>query len=150
MTTRLLFLPDDQTAIELETHLGMEEVEEKVRTGLWSPPAACSRQTPAASSRLQWRAIRQGQRVIILPAAMPEADHPSVHLSPRQHEVLAGLAEGLTLKELALRMHISLRTLCQHISAIKQRLGTVTLAQSISRAVALGIYPPAKKPDGSD
>jgi len=134
MKTRLLFLPDDMTAIELESSLDADEVMDNVRCGAWKPPLYCR----PPFSPPAWRAIRQGQRVIIL----PWDDLPRIDLTARQIEVIAGLSEGMKLRELAQHMHISMRTLCCHITLIKQRLGTSTLAQTVSRAAELGIYPP--------
>ena len=64
---------------------------------------------------------------------------PEIQLSRRQHQVLQGLAEGLTTKQIALRLGLRPRTVAMHVASLKKRLGATTRAQSVGRAAALGL-----------
>lgn len=56
-------------------------------------------------------------------------------LTPREHEVIAMLAEGLGNKEIAWRLRISEHTVKFHVASILSKLG----AASRTEAVALGV-----------
>lgn len=60
-------------------------------------------------------------------------------LSPRQTEILEGIAGGLTNKHLARNRGITERTVKHHLTAIFDRLGTTRRAEAVSRAVELGL-----------
>ena len=60
-------------------------------------------------------------------------------ISPRQREVVQALAEGFTTKQIAYRLGISQRTVMAHIQAAKERFGTYTRAQTVGRAMSLGL-----------
>jgi DNA-binding NarL/FixJ family response regulator len=85
------------------------------------------------------RAVEQGLVVWDEPVAMPvvaaTVDAPSSIdvLTPREHEVLTLLAEGLPNKIVADRLHISEHTVKFHVNAIMGKLG----AQSRTEAVVL-------------
>lgn len=141
--TRLLFLPDEKTTLELESMLDPDALIDLVNSGEWELPQ------PWQKENFELCAFRQDNRVIVLPAAVLEEIEEeeenfepakSLQLSPRQCQILDGLARGLTLKELALNMGISRRTVSAYVTILKKRLGTSTLAQSISRAQSLGLY----------
>jgi DNA-binding NarL/FixJ family response regulator len=140
--THVLFLPDEDTTIELESPLDPDALIDQVHCGDWELPTTWQKKEILLS------AFRQDNRVIVLPVTVLEDKEnendsqglPQLRLSPRQKEILEGIGCGLTLKEIALRMGISRRTVSAHISILKKRLGASTLAQSISRAQALGYY----------
>src|SRR5437773_1307749 len=58
--------------------------------------------------------------------SLPEID---VRLSPREREVAAMVAEGLTNREIAARLFISERTADGHLEHIREKLGVNTRAQ---------------------
>lgn len=60
-------------------------------------------------------------------------------LSPRQTEILEGIAGGLTNKHLARNLGITERTVKHHLTAIFDRLGTTRRAEAVSRAVEQGL-----------
>jgi DNA-binding NarL/FixJ family response regulator len=51
---------------------------------------------------------------------MPESD---VNFTPRQLDVLSGLARGLTAQEIAVELTISPRTVRAHCDALRRKLG---------------------------
>ncbi|WP_018133456.1 response regulator transcription factor [Effusibacillus pohliae] len=70
------------------------------------------------------------------PAEQAVAAHP---LTAREIEVLALMAEGLTMKEIAHHLHISEFTVRHHISSITQKLGAKNKAQAVALAVRQGV-----------
>src|SRR5256885_9199221 len=58
--------------------------------------------------------------------SLPEID---VRLSPREREVAAMVAEGLTNREIAARLFISERTADGHLEHIREKLGVNARAQ---------------------
>lgn len=60
-------------------------------------------------------------------------------LTERQTEVLFLLAEGLTYQEIAERMHLSVKTVDHHVSAVRFKLGVSTRADAVAVAERVGI-----------
>lgn len=59
--------------------------------------------------------------------------------SPRESEVLLRLAGGESCKEIARSLSISHRTVEQHISSLRAKLGAKTTPQVIARAAQGGL-----------
>lgn len=74
---------------------------------------------PGASARLTIRAARAGDLVVLL---LAEDDARTERLTPRQHEVLAGVAAGLTDAEIAEGLGVARGTVGKHLEAIYERL----------------------------
>lgn len=71
---------------------------------------------------------------------------PAVELTPRQTELVAWLAQGLTNQQIAGRMHLSEGSVKQYLSQVGGRLGVSTRTQILVRAVQLGIVDPRVSP----
>jgi len=68
-------------------------------------------------------------------AAVPELQAlEAARLPPRQQEVLGLLAEGLTNKEIALRLGISPATVKIHVARVTSWLGAVNRTDAVARA----------------
>ncbi|HEX6198271.1 MAG TPA: AAA family ATPase [Jiangellaceae bacterium] len=63
-------------------------------------------------------------------------------LTPRQTEVLALLADDLTYREIADALHLSLKTVDHHVSAVRSKLAVSTRHDAVAAARRLGIVPP--------
>jgi DNA-binding NarL/FixJ family response regulator len=63
------------------------------------------------------------------------------NLSPREFEVLELLLQGCTLDDIARKLRINQKTVANHQSAIKQKLGASTTAQLVRNAMRLGLVP---------
>jgi two-component system nitrate/nitrite response regulator NarL len=70
------------------------------------------------------------------PLAIPEP------LTPRQAEVLAALARGLSNKQIGLKFGLSEKTVKVHVGAIFRALGVTNRTQAARAAHAAGIIPP--------
>ncbi len=64
---------------------------------------------------------------------------PSEPLTEREREILAGIARGLTNKEIAIRLHLTEGTVKNYISVIFQKLGVQDRTQAALRAREMGI-----------
>lgn len=141
--TRILFLPDDQTMLWLESTLPAEELAASIDGGRWRLPEPYSLRPALEKSGL--RAIRLGRLVVVMPAALPSGGEKKSEisgerkLSLRQRQVLQGLAEGLTTRQIAARLRLRPRTVIMHVAALKARFGAATRAESVGRAAALGL-----------
>jgi DNA-binding NarL/FixJ family response regulator len=60
-------------------------------------------------------------------------------LSPRQVEILQGIADGLSTKQVARELGITQKTVHNHLNAIYRRLDTQSLTHAVLSAVRLGI-----------
>lgn len=67
---------------------------------------------------------------------------PLARLSPREAEVIALLAEGLSDRELARRLHISAHTAHRHVSNILTKLGLPSRAAAAALAARHGLVAP--------
>lgn len=144
--TRLVFV-DEELVILLETDLAPAVLVEAIQGNHWPLPRPLAALAPAGSSgEIRLRAVRLGRLVIISPAeahegavlSPPEGTLP-LELSRRQRQVLQGLADGLTNKQIAARLKLHKRTVDLHIAAIKGRFGTSSRMQSVLRGAALGL-----------
>ncbi len=79
------------------------------------------------------------------PSIVPEVTSSSLvePLSERELEVLDLIAEGLSNREVAERLYISLRTVKWHASNIYGKLSVKNRTQAVAKARALGILPPS-------
>lgn len=60
-------------------------------------------------------------------------------LSPRQVDVLQGIAEGLTTKQIGLKLSISVKTVESHRSNLMERLGIFDVAGLVKFAIKAGL-----------
>ena len=67
------------------------------------------------------------------PLAHPQA--PPAGLSPREREVVAQLAQGLSSKEIARRLNLSPRTVEMHRARLLRKLGVRSTAQLLARLI---------------
>jgi DNA-binding NarL/FixJ family response regulator len=80
------------------------------------------------------------QMLALLPTSAASAT-PDV-LSAREFEVLKLLADGCTLNEIAQQLGLNPKTVSNHQSAIRQKLGAETATQVLRAAMRLGLVSP--------
>lgn len=129
--TRILFLPDPHTLLWLEEEQPAEAILQALQRGEWLPPAPFH-ELPCADLR----ALQIEDMVLITRTAPRAVVQPYLpHLSRRQMEVLKGLAEGLTTRQIAYRLRISTRTVYLYVSDLKRRFDAGTRAELVRRAM---------------
>jgi DNA-binding NarL/FixJ family response regulator len=90
-----------------------------------------------AQAREQSRAVEDGHG---RPGEeLAESETPAAHLSPREAEVLALLAEGAPNKVIARRLDISVHTAKFHVAAILVKLGAANRTDAIATAMRQGL-----------
>ncbi|PKO12717.1 MAG: hypothetical protein CVU39_22380 [Chloroflexi bacterium HGW-Chloroflexi-10] len=147
--TRLILLSDVGSILALEVAQPAEELLQALNRGEWTPPDSFGCLLNKARLRCM-RAVILGGWVVALvdPAGLEARSDPlesEVHqskLSPRQHQILNLLAQGLTNKQIAQQLSLSQRTVNLHIAEIKNKMSAQTNAQSVNRAMALGYCRP--------
>lgn len=94
-------------------------------------------------------AVARGQRYLSHDVALNLALAPSTTsdstrppLSPREFEVLKLLAQGCSLSDIAKQLCRHEKTVANHQSAIKQKLGADNTVQLVRIAMQLGLVPP--------
>jgi two-component system NarL family response regulator len=89
------------------------------------------------------RAVHAGRKEIPPEIAAKLADHvASETLTPRQEEVLRGVAEGKSNLEIAKALYVSEGTVKAHVKAILQKLGARDRTQAITIAIKRGLVRP--------
>jgi DNA-binding CsgD family transcriptional regulator len=102
-------------------------------------PGVLSRHANASQIDAAIRAVAAGL-IVRLPdamdsgfGAMRETDGHAL-LTPRELEVLAALAEGMTNKAIARRLNISLHTVKFHVESLFRKLGARTRTEAVAKA----------------
>ena len=118
--TRLLYLPDDVTVIQLEVETPPERLCASINAGL--RPVECLRNAPPG----RLTASQLGGTVVVAPSQKRSAalkkDRPPCGLSRRQAQVHELAVRGLTSGEIAIMLRLSRRTVNYHLNQVKNRL----------------------------
>lgn len=86
------------------------------------------------------RRAREGGAVAVAPSQVPAAADPDVpRLTPRELDILWGIAKGLTYGEIAERLGMSPNTVPTHIKAIYRKLHVGTRGEAVYEAIQLGL-----------
>jgi DNA-binding NarL/FixJ family response regulator len=62
---------------------------------------------------------------------------PPDRLSPREHQILSILAQGATNKEIGRALHISEKTVRNHLCSVYRKMGVRSRAQAIVKAARI-------------
>ncbi|HEX7335621.1 MAG TPA: response regulator transcription factor [Gemmatimonadales bacterium] len=138
--------PTDRRVLILSMHDNPEYVLESVRAGA---NGYLLKDTAATELRNAIRAVCRGESYFSPPIAgrLREAlrgEHPTPaasldHLTGREREVLLGVAQGKTNKEIATDLGISHRTVETHRESLMKKLQIRTIAELTRFALAAGI-----------
>jgi len=64
---------------------------------------------------------------------------PKVHLTPREHDVLRGLAAGRSAPTIAGELHVSTATVKTHLKTLYEKLGVSDRAAAVAEAMRRGL-----------
>ncbi len=117
--TRLLYLPDDATVIQLEVDLAPDELVAAVNAGL--RPLPILRSAPAG----KFSAFQVNSTVVIAPArprGRPRTSPEKTDLTRRQRQVLELSTRGFSSDEIAAMLDLSRRTVNYHLNQVRRRV----------------------------
>ncbi len=137
----------DVKVIILSVYSDEEHVYQALRAGA---AGYLLKDSPTAELELAIRTVADGQtylsppvsRLIIMDyvqRAHARGSSQLERLSPRQTQVLQGIAEGKNIKQLALELDISVKTVETHRAALMARLGVNDIAGLVCYAVKTGL-----------
>ena len=106
-----------------------------------SAPRVLVEAVDAIASGRQYLSHDVAQALALGPAS-PDAEVYKA-LSAREFEVLKLLAQGCTLTDIGNQLGLTAKTVANHQSSIKQKLGVESATQLVRRAMQLGLVPPA-------
>jgi DNA-binding NarL/FixJ family response regulator len=90
------------------------------------------------------RAVAAGLKVSLAeeePSSFAAADeHIGPLLTPRELDVLSAVADGLTNKEIARALGISLHTVKFHLESLMRKLGASSRAAALAKAMRLNLF----------
>jgi two-component system, NarL family, nitrate/nitrite response regulator NarL len=134
LTTRIVLL---------SAHLEADTVYAAVQAGV---SAYLSKAWPAERICDALVAVARGD--IILPnevqaglaaAIRSNAAGARIHLTPREREVLGGLAEGKSAPQIAGELHVSPATVKTHLKTLYEKLGVSDRAAAVAEAMRRGL-----------
>lgn len=88
---------------------------------------------PAVASTI----VRQWRRMRAQPVNLSSRRRSA--LTPREHEILCAMAEGLAAKAIAVRLGVALKTVENHKIRVFDKMGVRTQAQAVSVAFSMGV-----------
>ncbi|MEZ5999471.1 LuxR C-terminal-related transcriptional regulator [Hyphomonas sp.] len=111
-----------------------------------------SKRSPPESMLKGIREVMEGDRPVYLPPAgpgrpMPTADNPVHALPPRQSDVLKLICLGLSNKEIAKELDLSVSTVRAHVSALFQKLGVTNRTAAATFGINHGALHSAHEAD---
>lgn len=136
--------------IILSMHAGEEYVLQALRAGA---AAYLIKDSATAELELALKSVMRGE-TYLSPAISRQvvegyvqrmgAGAPADPLTPRQREVLKGIAEGRSTKKIALDLGLSVKTVETHRAQIMERLGIRDVAGLVRYAMRTGLVPPER------
>jgi two-component system nitrate/nitrite response regulator NarL len=134
LSTRIVLL-----SAHLESDTVYAAVAEGVRAYVpkaWSAERICDALVAVARGEI----VLPGEIQAGLAAAIRSNAGPGrVHLTPREHDVLLGLAAGKTAPTIAAELHVSTATVKTHLKTLYEKLGVSDRAAAVAEAMRRGL-----------
>ena len=99
---------------------------------------------------LRWSSSREMREVVVIrevrvpeggPFALDAGKLKELGITPREHEILGLIAEGLSNREIGERIFVSENTVKTHSSRLFEKLGVNRRVQAVLRGQELGLIP---------
>ena len=144
--TKIFIIVDPITSITLQVNESADNVVQMINKQVWVYPDSLSR-ILKNKENVFLKAVNLQEWVFVIVESNQNKKNTidQRNLSKRQRQVLKLLSEGLSNKQIAERLNVSMRMVNLHLAAIKTKLGTKTNAQSVSKGTVLGYCRPFMK-----
>lgn len=135
----------DVRVILLTVHEEIEYAYQALQLGAWGylPKDAASAELPLAIEQVmrgkKYISPSLDQNAALKLGLGSDGQILSTELTPRQKEVLAGIAEGQSTKDIALALEISIKTVETHRAQLMERLNIHNIAGLVKYAIRTGI-----------
>jgi DNA-binding CsgD family transcriptional regulator len=147
--TRVLLIVNSKIMVCLEQSLPAADLARAAQTRAWLPPPPIDGWLPRGT---RYGVHQVDDTVIIFlqkrndqkeGEEQPGSAFPS--LTKRQIEVIYGIAQGLSTKEIALNLSLARRTVQHHLSMIRSLTGCQTRTEMVRLAFELGVIQPSRQ-----
>jgi DNA-binding NarL/FixJ family response regulator len=141
--TKIFIIIDPLTSITLQANESAARLVQMINKKTWVYPDSLTH-VLQGKSNVSLKAVLLEDCVFVIVESNLELKDPvdQQNLSKRQRQVLKLLSEGLSIKQIADKLKVSVRMVNLHLAAIKTKLGTKTNAQSVSKGIVLGYCRP--------
>ena len=134
----------DLRVIILTVHDAGEYAMQALRAGAagYLPKSAAANELQLAIkivSRGETYVSGEVSRRTLLEYSKGPTEHPLARLTPRQREILTLIAEGLSTKDIGLRLNISVKTVESHRAQLMERLDIHDVAGLVRYAIKMGL-----------
>lgn len=127
---------------ELALVTGLDGGDEVAAAALAAGARACIASTSRTDELLEAvRSAARGEQYLAEALTLPEtsADPVYTRLTPRERQVLKGIAEGSTSQEIADALHIRYKTVDSHRQNLARKLGASGIAELVKHAIRAGL-----------
>jgi DNA-binding NarL/FixJ family response regulator len=137
MTHLILIQPDQTFSYRLIPILPDRLVKDVQAQG--ALPDYIKAEFPSGKPVVKYAVHTWGDWAVLLPVDAAASDNAHKLLTRRQLDVLIGLSQGLTGKQIASQLNISRRSVSLHVAGLKSNLAASTTAECVQKAARLGI-----------
>ncbi len=136
--THLILIQTDQTFTYRQIPNPPDQVTRDVKM-VGALPDYIKADDPPGKPYVKYAAHSWNDWVVLIPVEIFNDGNNPERLTRRQLDVLIGLSQGLTGKQIAGRLKISRRSVSLHVAGIKSCLSASTQAECVQKATRLGI-----------
>jgi DNA-binding CsgD family transcriptional regulator len=130
----LLFMPNSHTLIWQDIAREADDLLGEIRRRTWLPPAPFEH---LAGNRFSAN-LQDGIVIVTMSSSQGERlETPTPRLSRRQKEVLKGVMDGLTTRQISLRLKLRPRTVLFHLAALKALYNASSRAELVRKVSIL-------------
>jgi DNA-binding CsgD family transcriptional regulator len=132
--SRVVLIGENDTIGIFEEASHAETLIQRIQNGLWEPPAL--------KFHGPFYTIKNGNTVVVTTLPQNTSSPKKLSLTPKEMNLLCGLATGLTDDQIAATSAIRPRTVRFYITRLKKRLGAITREHLVAKASLFGLFDP--------